>query len=77
MKRTILKQTEYVESLGCLPSAIVLCHIPDNVQPFVTWTRVINDDLRTSDFWGHYFNDIDGAVTDYNERASRLTGETQ
>ena len=72
MKRTTLKQSEIVESLGCLPCSIVLCHIPENVQPYVTWTRAVNEDLRTSDFWGHYFNDIDSALADFNEREARL-----
>lgn len=71
MKRTILKESKVIHESGMLPSCVVLCHIPDSVQPFVTWIMAWREDGVSSTFWGHYFNDIDSALVDFNERAKR------
>lgn len=48
-------------------SNIVLCHLPYNeCTPYVTWE--FNDQGDT--FGGHYFEDIDAARDDFNNRIS-------
>ena len=72
MKTTTLHESKTVNRSGMLPSAIVLCHLADNPQRFVTWVKAWREDGLASTFWGHYFDDLGDALADYYERVNNL-----
>jgi hypothetical protein len=52
---------------GTVSACIVLCYLPDNdVTPFATWQMNTAD---RSTYWGHYFEELAEAESDYVHRA--------
>ena len=44
-------------------------HLPDNAQKFATWTESSHNG-QLSYLWGHYFDELDLALSDFYERSN-------
>ncbi len=56
--------------IGAHNQGVMLCHLPDNKHhPYVTWRFHAKQPGR---FWGHYFEALGEALTDYRNRQDDL-----
>lgn len=68
MNKKILARKPYSSAEGDGHLEIVLAEISDSITPFVTW----GFNKQTGGyFWGHYFDDKEKALEDFNTQPNR------
>ncbi len=76
MEHAILKRSDIMQLFDRdNPTQMILCHLPDNPEPFVTWMRVFPSKKTPFNTSGHYFNDLQAALDDFKARTAQSNKE--
>ena len=70
---SVIKATSIKIEDGMLPHRLVLRHLTDSIQPYVTHCESMRFEqgevwIHDSYFWGHYFSKKEDAEKDFEER---------